>query len=268
VRSRRTLSLLAVILTAAGTAVLGVLLALVYLLNRFESDFLTPLTVEIELTGEAESVRAPIMAQAQAWPAAEFVQFVPPEATLRDLERETGEDLLTLFGTNPFPPIVRVRFSRANAALVDSLATSAKTWSGVSDVVYPKRLWQEIEDLRSKLRGRLGLSAALFSLAVIVLVGLCFRAQIRNRAATWEFLLLSGVSSQTVGMSLLVQELVVGLIAAAVAVLILYGAAALASWLLLQQLVLPLWVYASTCLIALVITVLAGVLSPRRFEVR
>jgi cell division protein FtsX len=264
-RSRPTLTVLAVGLLALGTAVMGGLVGTLYLLHSLQGEFVSALSLEIELTGDSEQIRAAVMSQAEAWPGAESVQYVPPELTLREIERETGEDLQTLFGTNPFPSLVRVRFRAASVRFLDSLAAIAQRWPEVSAVVYPRRLWSDLQTLADRLRGGLGLSAALFTLVVVGLVGLCLRAQVRNRAATWEFLMLSGASRNLLGLTLLIQEIAVGLAGGLAACGILILLSMVYRWLFLRNVTFPLWFFAVVGLLALLLSVMAGLLSPRRF---
>jgi cell division transport system permease protein len=267
-RSRPTLTVLAVLLLALGTAILSVLLGVVFLAQSLQSQFATALTLELELIHDAEATRATVMSRAEAWPAVESVQYVPPDVTLREIERETGEDLQTLFGANPFPPMVRVRFGRLNLQTLDSLAASARRWPEVADVAYPRAAWSSVDRLSARLQGGFGTGAAALTLVILVLVGLCLRAQVRNRADTWELLLLMGSSARTIRLALFVQQLVVGLLGGLLACGLLTGLGLFLRWLTLRPVEIPLWFYVSTILVAILLSILAGQMSPRRFGAR
>lgn len=267
-RSRPTLSALGVILLALAVAVIGGLLGTVYLLRALQTELLSALNVELELVQDSEEARRAVMTRAEAWPFAEFVQYVPPEATLRELQRETGENLLALFGTNPFPPLVRVRFAAASLETLDSLSLVAEQWPEVAQVVYPRSVWSDLERLRARLRSGVAMLATGIALLSLGLVGLCLRAQVRNRADTWEFLMLMGVSQQTLSLSVLMQEAAVGLLGGIAASAVLAVLASVYGWLFLREVSFPFWFYVSTSLAAIVLCVLAGVLTPRRFMSR
>jgi cell division transport system permease protein len=264
-RSRPTLTVLAALLLAFGTSILGVIFGAVFLLGSLQAQIATVLTLELELIHDAEATRAAVMSRAEAWPGIESVQYVPPDVTLREIEKETGEDLQKLFGANPFPPMVRVRFGRLNLQTLDSLATSARRWPEVADVAYPRAAWSGVDRLSARLQGGFGKGAAAFTLVILVLVGLCLRAQVRNRADTWDLLLLMGSSPRTIRLALFVQQLAVGVLGGVLACGLLTGLSLFLRWLTLRPVEIPLWFYASTTLAALLLSILAGQLSPRRF---
>lgn len=267
-RARPTLSVLAVLLLAIGTAILGALFGLVFLLQSLQAQFTTTLALELELIHDSEDTRAVVMSAAEGWPNVESVQYVSPDVTLRDIEKETGEDLLKLFGTNPFPAMVRVRFGRTNLNVLDSLATEAKGWPDVADVVYPRAAWSNVDKLAARLEGGFGIGTGALALVVLVLVGLCLRAQVRNRAETWDFLLLMGASMGSIRLSLLVQQLAVGLFGGLGACALLGGLMLFVHWLTLRPVGIPFWFYLSVTLAAILLAILAGLLSPKRFEKR
>ncbi|RPH93840.1 hypothetical protein EHM69_09130 [candidate division KSB1 bacterium] len=265
-RSRPTLTALAVLLLALGTCILGVVFGALILIGSMESEIVSALTVELELAQDSETARHAVMERAEGLPGVESVQFIPAEVTLREIEKETGEDLTRLFGANPFPPLVRVHFAGININSLDSMASAAKSWPEVTNVVYPRALWSDIQRTGSRIQGMVGWSAAVLAFVVFVLVGLCLRAQVRNRAETWEFLILSGISSGIINLSLLVQEVLVGLLGGVVACGFVAGLAAVASWLSLREVSLPAWFYLFICGIAILFSVIAGLLSPRKFN--
>jgi cell division protein FtsX len=265
-RSRPTLTILAVLLLAFGTAIMGGLLGSIYLLRSLQNEFVSALSVELELTSDTDTFRSSVMSRCEAWPSAEFVQYVPPEAALHEVQRETGEDLLALFGANPFPALVRVRFGEVNLKTLDSLTAAARRWPEVAEVSYPRRLWSDLQRIADRFQGSLGLIAAAITLLVLILVGLCLRAQIRNRSAQWEFLLLCGMHPREIFLSRIVQEVLIGLLSGLTAGGILYGLTMGYSWLMFRGIALPFWFYGAEVFLAVMLSLLAGFLSPRRFE--
>jgi cell division protein FtsX len=267
-RARPTLTVLAIFLLALGTSVLGGLLGTAYLLHSMQTKLLAALTVELELAGDADSTRANVMARIEQWPGTDYVQYITADVTLYEIERETGENLRDLFGTNPFPSLVRVRFRPTTLRMMDSLASIARGWPEVTAVSYPRRLWNELRTLADQLQSGLGIFALAFVIVVLIAVGFCLRAQVRNRSATWDFLLLIGMPQQIIRHSILVQEILIGIISGLLACGILALLSIGVQWLLMADLQLPLWFYPFTALLAIVLAYAAGVLSPHRFAPR
>jgi cell division protein FtsX len=265
-RSRPTLTLLAISLLSLSTAVIAGIAGTAFLLERMQSEFLRALTVEIELVDEAKETQDRVMMAVESWPGTEFVQYVGPDVTLAEMQKETGDDLLALFGYNPFPPIVRVRFGAATLDVLDSLTHAAQTWPGVRGVFYPRRLWSDLGRIVQRMRSEFGPLLGLLSIVALGLVGLCLRAQVRYRAATWDFLQLIGLSDRTFGMVLLVQELAVGICAGAAAMVLMSLLSWFYSWLFLRTVEFPLWYYFLVMLTAISLALVAGLFSPRRFR--
>jgi cell division protein FtsX len=265
-RSRPTLSLLAIALLALSTAIIGGISGTAYLLEHLQSEFLRALTVELELTDGSKQAQDNVMRMVEAWPGLEFAQYVSPDITLAEMQKETGDDLLALFGYNPFPPIVRVRFGSTSLQVLDSLTDAARGWPDVRGVFYPRRLWSDLGRLVQRMKHEFGPLLGIASLAALVLVGLSLRAQIRYRTATWEFLQLLGMSDRTFGLVLLVQELLIGAAAGFGAVCLLGLLTWFYTWLFLRVVAFPFWFYLLVCLASVSLSLIAGLFSPRRFR--
>ncbi|MDD5088048.1 MAG: permease-like cell division protein FtsX [bacterium] len=267
-RSRPTLTILAVGLTALAAAVLGGLFGTVYLLRSLQAEFMTALTVEIELAHDTDAARARVMSEAENWPGAEFVQYVSADNVLREVEAETGENLAPLFGGNPFPAFVRVRFGHAELATLDSLARAAEALPEVLRVVYPRTLWTDLERLALRVRGSFGWIGGLIALLALGLIGFSLRAQVRNLRATWEFLALLGLSQRILGVTLLVQRLTVGALGGLLACGALALLAAAYSLFLLRPISFPFWFHITVWLTALALAAVAGMLTTRRIPAK
>jgi len=263
-RSRPTLTILAVGLTALAAAVLGGLFGTVYLLRSLQGQFMTALTVEIELAGDSETARAKVMSEAENWPGAEFVQYVSADEVLREVEAETGENLAQLFGGNPFPAFVRVRFGQAELATLDSVTKAAEALPEVMRVVYPRTLWADLERLALRVRGSFGWIGGLLALLSLGLIGFSLRAQVRNLRSTWEFLAILGMSRRALGVTLLVQRLAVGALGGLLACGALAFLTAAYSLFLLRPVSFPFWFHVTVWLTALALTAMAGLLTSRR----
>ena len=176
-RSRLALTVLAIILLSLGAALMSGLWGTVYLLRDLQREFLSALSIELELVSDSEPARTAVTSRAESWPSVEFVEYISPDQTLHDKQQETGEDLLSLFGSNPFPALVRVRFGRITLPTVDSLTSAAQKWPEVAQVVYPRRLWNDVDHFIARFHSGLGTTAVVFIIMVIALVGLCMRAK-------------------------------------------------------------------------------------------
>jgi cell division protein FtsX len=262
-RSRPALTVLAVLLLGFGVAVLGSVAGSLYLLRSLRSEFQAAMSVELELTGDSESVRAAVMQRAEDWPNAEFVQYVSPEMSLREVERETGEHLNDLFTVNPFPPMVRVRFGKTTIRTVDSLAAIAGHWPEVTQAVYPKRLWADLERFEERSRSVIAGAVLLFGLVIVGLVGLCLRAQISYREKEFDFLRLTGASRWTLRWARLFHQVVVGIVGGLLGTLLLWGMCNVSTYLLLRDLTLPIQFYGATALASVVVALIAGLLFVR-----
>ena len=264
VRARTALTVLAVILLSLGAAVAGGIWGTVYLLHDLQQEFLSALSVELELVSDSDAARATVTSRASTWPSVEFVQYITPDETLRDIQQETGEDLQSLFGANPFPAIVRVRFGRTTLRTVDSITAAARNWPEVAQIVYPRRLWSDADRFISRFQGGLGAGAAAFVILAALLAGLCIRAQVRNRTAVWEFLRLCGASARTLRLSVLIHSGLCGIIAGLGSCGLLYGLTATYGWLFLHEASLPIPLYLAAWFSALALSILAGMFSVRK----
>jgi cell division protein FtsX len=263
-RSRPTLTVLAILLLGLGTGLLGALVGTTKLLHDLQTNYLSALTLEVELQDESAALREQIMGRLETWPGLSSLQFVGKEQVLAELQRETTDDLLRLFGFNPFPALIRVQFTHTNLSVLDSLSAAVRTEPGVRAVTYPRELWTKTSNLMSRLQGDVGLFAVVLALLSVGLVGLCMRAQVRNRASTWELLSLLGLSDRSFGHALLVQELCIGVGAGLLACALLWSLSVLFSWVFIRAVSFDFWFYVLIVLAAISLALLAGLFTPRR----
>lgn len=263
-RSRPTLTVLAILLLGLGTGLLGGVLATSRSLENLRSGFLSALTLEVELVDESEATRQQVMTLVENWPGVEQVRAVSKAELMSELQQETSEDLERLFGTNPFPSILRVKFSQTELSVLDSLEQTLQGKPGVAAIVFPRELWKSTSNLLARLHGDIGLFAAVIVLLAIGLVGLCLRAQVRNRAGTWELLSFMGMSDHSFGQALLIQELAIGTAGGLLACLLVASLSSLYSWLFLRDISFESWIFVTIFLTAIALALIAGLLTPRR----
>ncbi len=238
-RSRPTLTLLAVLLLTLGVSVLSVIGAARYLLHTAQVEVLAAPTLELELASSDPRIYAEIMSRVEEWPSVTGVSYLSPEQVLSEIQVVAGDSVGAMLGSNPFPPLLRVRCSETNKTKLDSLISVARQWPEVTAVVFPRQVWDDLAKLASKLDRWLWLAALPLLMLTLVLAALCLRAQVRNRATTWEFLSLLGLSRSSISMALLTQQIIIGILAGLFTASVVWGATYAFQWLLLRDLALP-----------------------------
>lgn len=156
-------------------------------LGRFEMEaFLSP-------EADAEAV-AEAAAAAEMLPTVESVTIITKDAAAERFQRQFGEDITELVGTNPLPPSLVVTLKRTADPAVDWKVTEAglRRIAGVEDVVYAEELLARVQGLYR--RGSVVVAAAA---AGMVLVSLLFtqaaiRAAVRARRDLLRVIALSG----------------------------------------------------------------------------
>ena len=204
------------------------------------------------------------MQKVEQWPGVESILYLSPEQVLREIENETGDSLLAVLGTNPFPPIIRVQFASPDSVQVDSVVNAARRWAEVSAVSYPRQVWADLDQLVRRIDRWLYILAVPLLIVTLLLTALCLRAQVRYRAATWEFLALLGMSRGAFRTALFTQQFIVGIFAGLASCCVLYIAAYGIEWLLLREFFLPVQTLAVVLLSAVLLASVSGILSKSR----
>lgn len=242
---RPGLSLLAGLLLAFALWLCAALLGTLLLLEDLRRDLLANLATDIELCHDVTDERKTHVADlAKKWPGVAEVHYISPDSALRVYSAEVGEDLDDLFGGNPFPPVLRVRFEGISHLWMDSLAAKACQWEGVIGVVYPREIWQRIDQLAGRIRGSFGFGALGLFLVSLMMVTLALRAQFMARRKEWRLLTLLGMGPSGLRLIAQVHAALIGAVSGALAVggvwvlLFLYHLA------FLEKLALPVWFYA------------------------
>jgi cell division protein FtsX len=264
-KSRPTLTVLAILLITTGVLVTSVVMAARYVLNTARSELLAGPGLEIELSNSDSQIGADIMSRVEAWLGVSGATYLSPEQVMHEIEANVGDSLANLLGANAFPAMVRAHFAEPHAQTVDSLASIARQWPNVTSVVYPRNAWNDLTRLIDKVRRWLMIGALPLYIFTLILTALCLRAQVRNRKTTWEFLSLLGMSRATSLMALSTQQLVVGVLAGMLSCGLLWGTVHVSQWLLLHEFRLPALYFISTLLAGIVTAQLAGLAtrSPR-----
>lgn len=260
-RSRPTLTLLAVLLLTLGVSVLSVIGAARYFLHTAQGELLAAPILELELASSDPRVYAEIMSRVEEWPGVTGVSYLSAEQVLSEIQAVAGDSLSAILGSNPFPPLLRVRCAETRVTILDSLTAVARQWPEVSAVVFPRQAWDELAKLASKLDRWLWLAALPLLVITLALAALCLRAQVRNRAATWEFLSLLGMPQSLLSIALLIQQITIGMLAGLFTMGVVWGAIRAFQWLLLRDLALPPIFLPTVVLSPIFLALLAGLAS-------
>lgn len=266
-RARPGLSILAVILLAFTLWLCAGLLGTLLLLHDIRRDLMRNLATYIELhTDITDMQKTRITSLVKRWPDVAEVSYISPDSALRLHSAEVGEDLQNIFGGNPFPAVICVRFDGISNDRVDSLAVQAARWEGVADVVYPREIWQRLEELTGRIQGRIGITALVLLLISLLMVTLVLRAQFTGRRKEWRLLLLLGMGHGGLQIIAQVQAALVGIsagILAAVGVKVLVFVYYLA---LLERMYLPVWFYAVIVLAGIAFTIPIGLFASHKVK--
>ncbi len=265
---RPGLSLLAGLLLAFALWLCAALLGTLLLLKDLRRDLLASLATDIELCQDVtDEEKTHIASLLKKWPGAAEVAYISPDSALQLYSAEVGENLHDLFGGNPFPPVLRVRFEGVSHSWMDSLAVQAGQWKGVVGVVYPREIWLRFDRIAGRIRGSLGFGALGFFLVSLWMVALALRAQFMARRKEWRLLTLLGMASGGLRRIAQVHSVLVGAVAGVLAVVGVWMLLFLYHLAFLEKLSLPAWFYMTIILAGVVFMVPIGPLIGRAVNV-
>lgn len=265
---RPGLSLLAGLLLAFALWLCAALLGTLLLLEDLRRDLLANLATDIELVHDiTDEQQTHIANLVKKWPGTAEVHYISPDSALQLYSAEVGEDLHELFGSNPFPPVLRVRFEGISPLWMDSLAAQAGQWEGVVGVIYPREIWQRIDRLAGRIRGGLGLGALALFLVSLMMVALALRAQFMARRKEWRLLTLLGMAPGGLRRIAQVHSVLIGAVAGVLAVGGVWVLLFLYHFAFLERIGLPIWFYAAIILAGVVFMIPIGSLIGRAVNV-
>ncbi len=147
-------------------------------------------------------------------------EFISKERAAAIFEREFGEDVVKVLGTNPLPAgaVVLVARGYRTARRINRIADNIAAISHVTDVAYRGELVRILERyLRFAVYGGLVLGLAAL-LGAIFLVSNTIRMSIYAKRETIETLSLLGASPAFIRLPFLVEGMLQGLLGSAIAV--------------------------------------------------
>ena len=258
-RSRPGLSVLAVALLTFSLGLCATVFGTLLTLQDVRQNLLENLTASVELQRDVTDKRqAQITTVIKRWPGVAGVTYISPDSLLRFHSNEVGENLQDIFGGNPFPPELHIRFADISYQHIDSLIAKAARWEGVTDIIYPRELWERLDTFIARLRGGALIGAVMILLASLVLIWLVLRAQFAGRREEWRLLLLLGMTPAGLRTIALVQAVTVGAIAGVLTGLGMWALHYAYTIVFLDQISLPTGFYPLILLAGIVLTLLVG----------
>jgi cell division protein FtsX len=257
--ARPGLSVLAILLWALALWLCAAILGTLLLLHNLRTEILKTLAADIELSHDiTDAQRNQIANLARRWRGVAEVSYISSDSALQIYSAEAGEKLEDTFGGNPFPPVLRVRFDKISLREMDSLASAAGGWDGVTDVIYPRDLLRRIEELAGELRSRGVLATVGLLILSLVMVALVLRAQFAGRRKEWRLLTLLGLTDGGLRFVAQIQAGTLGFIASIIAAIGLYVLGYFYSIVFLEAISFPAWFYIAVLLGGIVAMLLVG----------
>lgn len=263
ISARPTLAVLAILLLAMTTAMLYGLIVSASVISSLRGSLINELAVEIELADYTDSTRFTLAETLRQRPEVLSVKSLSARDVLEEAEQELGESLRDVLSDNPFPPILRVKLRKPTPEQIELFVDEVATWPGVLRAVYPRDLWRKFDAWMAALRGRAALIIGALAVLGWLLVGLSLRAILKNRRSAWKLLTMLGIKPRDLEFVQLMIEIVLGLLAGVLAVGLIHLGLVAAEWLLLSSIEPPSgWVLG--CFgTSLLLSVLAGIWTPR-----
>lgn len=258
-RSRPGLSILAIALLTFSLGLCAAVFGTLLSVQDLRQNLLENLTASVELQRDVtDKRRAQIITVIKRWPGVAEVTYISPDSLLRFHSNEVGENLQDIFGGNPFPPELHIRFADISYEHIDSLIVKAARWEGIADIIYPRELWERLDTFIARLRGGALIGVVIILLTSLVLIGLVLRAQFAGRREEWRLLLLLGMTPAGLRTIALVQAVTVGAIAGVFTGLGVWVLQYVYTVVFLDQISLPTGFYPSLLLAGVVLTLFVG----------
>ena len=193
--SRPGLSVLAIALLTFSLGLCAAVFGSLLTLQDVRKNLLENLTASVELQRDVtDHRRAQITSVISQWPGVAGVTYMSPDSLLSYHSSEVGENLQDIFGGNPFPPELHIQFRDISYQHIDTLIAKAARWEGITDIIYPRELWERLDIFIARLRGGAFIGTVIILLASLILIGLVLRAQFAGRREEWRLLLLLGMT--------------------------------------------------------------------------
>ncbi len=258
-RSRPGLSVLAIALLTFSLGLCAVVFGTLLAMQNLRQNLLENLTASVELQRDVtDNRRAQITTVIQRWPGVAAVTYLSSDSLLRLHSNEVGENLEDVFGGNPFPPELHIRFTDISYKHIDSLIAKAARWEGVADIVYPRDLWERLDTFIARLRGGVFIGAVIILVVSLILIGLVLRAQFSGRREEWRLLLLLGMTPAGLRTIALAQAASIGMIAGVFTVIGVWMLQYTYSIVFLDPISLPPGFYPLLLLAGIVLTLFVG----------
>lgn len=207
-----------------------------------------------------------------ALPFIKSTEYISKEQAAHELEEELGENPETFLGYNPLQASIEVRL-RADYANPDSLRTvegQLRRYTSVSELLYRKDMMEMVHDNMRKLSlALLALAAALMAIS-FVLISNTIRLLIYSKRFLIHTMRLVGATPGFIRRPFVRYNVVSGLVAALLAILMLTGAlywlqSELTGFIRLLDMPTLLAVYGAVLLLGVLLSVVATVIAVNRY---
>ncbi len=164
----------------------------------------------------------------QMWTNATYVSSIKyhsADDALRKWEAETGEDLIALLGINPFSPEfeVKVKADYANSDSITAITKSIKNYSSIAEINIHSDMIDEINNNISSIALILMVIAAALMLISFVLINNTVRLTVYSLRFIIHTMKLVGATGGFIRRPFIINNIIHGLIAAVISIIILAG---------------------------------------------
>ncbi|MDH6359224.1 permease-like cell division protein FtsX [Parabacteroides sp. PF5-9] len=152
-------------------------------------------------------------------------EYISKEQAAKELEEELGESPETFLGFNPLQASIEVKLHSAYAN-PDSLAVierEIKTYTSVSDLLYRKDMMEMVHTNMTRISIILLILAAMLMIISFVLIGNTIRLLIYSKRFLIHTMRLVGATSAFIRVPFIRYNVVSGILAAILAILMLTG---------------------------------------------
>lgn len=219
-------SLTACISTTMVLILVGTIIFVGTLANSLGRSVKENFTIEVLLDDSLAVEQAKqLQADIAAMPYAKQVVHITKEQATKTMAENFGTDPKEFVGHSPFPASLEVRLNAdyTDTDSLDRYMPALKKAAGVTEVIYPEDLMQEVNHNIRKISIVLLAIAILLSIISIALINNTMRLNVAQRRHSIQTMKLVGASWGFIRRPFIVRACVMGLIAGLIADAILFG---------------------------------------------
>ena len=193
-------------------------------LSRFVKENITFSVVLKDNIREAEVKR--MQKRLEAEPFIKSAEYISKEQASKELEEELGERPETFLGFNPLQASLEVKLNSeyANPDSLQLIEKKIKTYTNVSELLYRKDMMEIVNDNRKRIGIILLTLAVVLMIISFVLISNTIRLLIYSKRFLIHTMKLVGATPGFIRRPFMIYNMVGGLFAAILAILMLMGA--------------------------------------------